>query len=95
MAFLGEWQNPYLSLLPEYESRNRLQFGQLCEKRLCCSLQEADFTGAVPATRPFLQEAEVEYAEETSPSIYVAFPPARHAACQGIPGRRPAKGLTP
>lgn len=72
LGVLGEWQTPYLSLKPEYEAAiasNLADFvacGSVYRSRKpiywCCSCHTA------------LAEAEVEYADVSSPSIFVAFP---------------------
>ena len=68
----GEWENPYLTMSYEYEAtiaaecfrfaREGSLFRSKKPIHWCCSCQTA------------LAEAEIEYADEASPSIYVKFP---------------------
>jgi len=71
LGVLGDWQNPYLSLNREYEAR---------ELRALAEMIRAGFLTRrdMPVhwcrdCRSALAEAEVEYAETTSPAIDVAF----------------------
>lgn len=71
LGVLGDWENPYLTINPEFEAEQVRVFGQMykngyVEKGLkpvywCASCETA------------LAEAEVEYADHTSTSIYVRF----------------------
>ena len=72
LGVLGEWEEPYLTLHPSYEAASVNQFGKFIEK-------ENVYRGYKPVhwcihCRTALAEAEVEYMEHGSPSIYVAFP---------------------
>ncbi|MGB9885560.1 MAG: isoleucine--tRNA ligase [Moorellales bacterium] len=68
----GDWDEPYLTLDPQFEAVQIGVFGEMVKKGYiyrglkpvywCTSCQTA------------LADAEVEYAPETSPSIYVKFP---------------------
>jgi len=72
LGVLGEWENPYLTMNNRYEAiiaRECCQFalqGSLFRSKKpihwCCSCQTA------------LAEAEIEYFDETSPSVFVKFP---------------------
>jgi len=67
----GEWGNPYLTLAPEYEAGNVEVFKKMY-------LDGAIYKGRKPIhwcirCHTALAEAEIEYADETSDSIYVAF----------------------
>ncbi len=72
LGVFGEWDDPYLTMRPAYESATALALCDFVEKgsvyrgkkpiHWCLSCQTA------------LAEAEVEYADETSPSIFVRFP---------------------
>ncbi len=68
----GLWEQPYLTLNPEYEAANVRVFAELYEKGLI-------YKGRKPIhwcyrCRTALAEAEIEYGDEQSPSIYVKFP---------------------
>ena len=67
----GDWDDPYLTLKPEYEAGNVEIFKKMY-------LDGAVYKGAKPIhwcirCHTALAEAEIEYADETSDSIYVAF----------------------
>ncbi|MDD6088983.1 MAG: isoleucine--tRNA ligase [Desulfovibrionaceae bacterium] len=72
LGVLGEWDNPYMSMDPAYESATASELANFVEKGSvlrskkpiywCCSCHTA------------LAEAEVEYADHTSPSVFVRFP---------------------
>ncbi len=67
----GDFKRPYLTLDPEYEATNIEIFGKLYERGLI-------YRGLKPIhwcyrCETALAEAEIEYADETSPSIYVKF----------------------
>jgi isoleucyl-tRNA synthetase len=72
LGILGEWKNPYLTMSPEYESSTARLFGRFLERGYV-------YKGLRPVywcihDRTALAEAEVEYKEHTSPSVYVRFP---------------------
>jgi len=72
LGVLGEWENPYLTMSNEYESETARLFGTFLERGYV-------YKGARPVywcvhDQTALAEAEVEYREHTSPSIYVKFP---------------------
>ncbi|PIE35648.1 isoleucine--tRNA ligase [candidate division KSB3 bacterium] len=72
LGVLGDWDNPYVTMTYAYEATTMREFGKFVEngsvdKRLmsvrwCISCETA------------LAEAEVEYENHTSPSVYVRFP---------------------
>jgi isoleucyl-tRNA synthetase len=75
LGVFGDWEDPYLTLSKEYEAGIIRSFGRLVKKgyiykgnkpiNWCCNCETA------------LAEAEVEYDNHVSPSIYVKFPVAR------------------
>ena len=69
----GNWENPYLTLTPEYEAAQIAVFGEMALKgHIYRGLKPVHWS---PSSRTALAEAELEYPEgHTSPSIYVAFP---------------------
>ncbi len=67
----GDWQNPYLTLEPHFEARQVEVFGEMAKKGYIYKGQKAVYWCASCETA--LAEAEVEYAEKKSPSIYAAF----------------------
>lgn len=71
LGVVGEWDKPYLTLNPNYEAKVVALFGAMAENGLvyrgrkpihwCCSCETA------------LAEAEIEYYDKKSPSIYIKF----------------------
>jgi isoleucyl-tRNA synthetase len=71
LGILGEWNNPYLTMSNEYEAETARLFGQFVERGYV-------YKGARPVywcihDQTALAEAEVEYHQHTSPSVYVKF----------------------
>ncbi len=71
LGIFGDWENPYLTLTPDYEAAIVREFAKVFatggvykgkKPVLWCSSDETA-----------LAEAEVEYADKVSPSIYVTF----------------------
>src|SRR5688572_16397929 len=72
LGILGEWDTPYLTMSAEYESTTARLFGKFLERGYV-------YKGLRPVywcihDQTALAEAEVEYKEHTSPSVYVKFP---------------------
>ncbi|MGK7893336.1 MAG: isoleucine--tRNA ligase, partial [Xenococcus sp. (in: cyanobacteria)] len=69
----GDWEHPYLTLTPEYESAQIAVFGEMALKGyIYRGMKPVHWS---PSSRTALAEAELEYPEgHTSPSIYAAFP---------------------
>ncbi|MGQ0667093.1 MAG: isoleucine--tRNA ligase [Nitrospiraceae bacterium] len=72
LGVLGEWQQPYLTMTPAYEATIIREFGKFVERG-------GVYKGLKPVLwctqdQTALAEAEVEYDDHTSPSIYVKFP---------------------
>ena len=72
LGVLGEWQQPYLTMTPAYEAAIIREFGKFVERG-------GVYKGLKPVLwctqdQTALAEAEVEYDNHTSPSIYVKFP---------------------
>jgi isoleucyl-tRNA synthetase len=70
----GDWGNPYLTLEPRYEASIMDVLADLVEKGYV--FRQLKSIHWCINDRTALAEAELEYAEETSPSIYVNFPMA-------------------
>jgi len=71
IGVFGDWENPYLTLNPDYEEAILNSLAQLNEKGYL-------YRGLKPVNWCFkcetaLAEAEVEYEDQSSPSIYVKF----------------------
>ncbi|MGI5920687.1 MAG: isoleucine--tRNA ligase [Syntrophomonadaceae bacterium] len=68
----GDWDNPYLTLKPEFEAVQIKVFGAMASKGyIYKGLKPVYWCGDCETA---LAEAEVEYDDKTSPSIYVKFP---------------------
>ena len=72
LGVLGEWDHPYLTMTPGYEATIIREFGKFVERG-------GVYKGLKPVLwctqdQTALAEAEVEYEDHTSPSIYVKFP---------------------
>jgi isoleucyl-tRNA synthetase len=69
----GDWENPYLTLQPEYEAAQIAVFGKMALKGyIYRGLKPVHWS---PSSQTALAEAELEYPEgHTSRSVYVAFP---------------------
>ena len=78
LGVFGDWEHPYLTLDPSYESAIIRSFGRMVEKGLVYRSKKPVLwsTGAQTA----LAEAEVEYQEKTSPAIFVKFLVDHHDA---------------
>jgi isoleucyl-tRNA synthetase len=78
LGVLGEWQHPYLTMNPAYEATIVREFGKFVERG-------GVYKGLKPVLwctqdQTALAEAEVEYEDHVSPSIYVRFPIAGGSA---------------
>ena len=84
LGVLGNWDDPYKSMNPAYEAATAHELAKFVDKGgvvrakkpiyWCCSCHTA------------LAEAEVEYGDHTSPSIFVRFALNDAALAQRIPG---------
>lgn len=68
----GEWDNPYLTLKPYFEARQIGAFGEMAKKGYIYKGLKPVYWCASCETA--LAEAEVEYDDKRSASIYVRFP---------------------
>ncbi|MGQ9456261.1 MAG: isoleucine--tRNA ligase [Armatimonadota bacterium] len=87
LGCLGNWEDPYLTMSTEYEAAIIKVFGELAE-------QGYIYRGLKPIhwciyDETALAEAEIEYEDHTSPSIFVRFPAARDP--NKLFGDKPAK----
>jgi isoleucyl-tRNA synthetase len=88
LGVFGEWDDPYVTLKPEYEAVELNIFADMVDKDLvyrglkpvywCIDCQTALATG------------EIEYGDESSPSVYIAYPmPAGDPFSPGLTQRFP------
>ena len=67
----GDWENPYITLQPNYEAEQIKVFGEMAKKGyIYKGLKPVNWS---PTSESALAEAEIEYDEKTSASVYVAF----------------------
>ena len=72
LGVVGDWENPYITLNPAYEARQIGIFGQMAQKGYIYKGLKPVYW--CPQCETALAEAEIEYEERRSPSIYVKFP---------------------
>ncbi len=72
LGVLGDWDNPYLTLNKEYEADELRLFADIVEQGFVYRGKKPVYW-SIPC-RTALAEAEVEYKDHVSPSIYVKFP---------------------
>ena len=68
---IGDWDNPYITLNPEYEARQIEVFAKMTQKGLIFKGLKPVYWS--PSSESALAEAEIEYKDKTDPSIFVAF----------------------
>lgn len=67
----GDFDNPYITLTPEYEAAQIRLFGEMADKGLIYKGKKPVYWS--PSSESSLAEAEIEYHDKRSASIYVAF----------------------
>jgi isoleucyl-tRNA synthetase len=72
LGVFGDWDNPYMTMAPEYEAVIVREFGRLVGRGLV-------YKGLKPVhwcmyCKTALAQAEVEYEDQRTPSVYVRFP---------------------
>ena len=72
LGVFGDWEHPYLTMSPDYEGVIAREFGRLVGRGLV-------YQGLKPVhwcmhCKTALAQAEVEYEEQRTPSVYVRFP---------------------
>ena len=72
LGVLGDWDNPYLTLNKEYEADELRMFADIVAKGFVYRGKKPVYW-SIPC-RTALAEAEVEYADHVSQSVYVKFP---------------------
>ncbi|MGO3913608.1 isoleucine--tRNA ligase [Enterococcus viikkiensis] len=71
LGIAGEWDHPYITLTPDYEAAEIRVFGKMAEKGYIYKGLKPIYWS--PSSESSLAEAEVEYKDVKSASIYVAF----------------------
>jgi len=72
LGVFGDWENPYRTLEPAYEAQEIRELGRIVESGALYRQKKPVYWCASCVTA--LAEAEVEYEDHTSASIYVKFP---------------------
>ncbi|MBP3952107.1 isoleucine--tRNA ligase [Bacillus suaedae] len=67
----GDWWNPYVTLDKQYEAQQIKVFGDMAKKGYIYKGKKPVYWS--PSSESALAEAEIEYHDKRSPSIYVAF----------------------
>lgn len=67
----GDWENPYITLTPNYEAQQIKVFGEMAKKGYIYKGLKPVYWS--PSSESALAEAEIEYKDKRSPSIYVSF----------------------
>ena len=67
----GDWENPYITLKPAYEAQQIKVFGEMAKKGYIYKGLKPVYWS--PTSESALAEAEIEYKDKKSASIYVAF----------------------
>ena len=68
----GDWDNPYLTLKPEFEARQIEVFGKMAEKGYIYKGMKPVYW--CPHDQTALAEAEIEYQDDPCTTIFVKFP---------------------
>jgi isoleucyl-tRNA synthetase len=72
LGFLADWENPYITMLPTYEADELRLFADIVAKGFVYRGKKPVYW-SIPC-RTALAEAEVEYADHVSQSVFVKFP---------------------
>lgn len=67
----GDWDNPYITMTKDYEAAQIKVFGEMAKKGYIYKGLKPVYWS--PSSESALAEAEIEYKDKRSPSIYVAF----------------------
>ena len=71
LGVLGDWDNHYMTLDQNYEAQQILIFGKMVKEGLIYKGLKPIYWS--PSSETALAEAEIEYQDKKSPSVYVAF----------------------
>lgn len=72
LGILAEWENPYLTLQPDYEAEEVRELARCLERGIMYRGEKPVYW--CPTLQTALADTEVEYLPHTSSSIYVKFP---------------------
>lgn len=71
MGICGDWKHPYITLQSVFEAQQLRAFAKMTDRNIIYKGLKPIYWS--PSSESSLAEAEVEYQDVTSPSIYVAF----------------------
>ena len=71
LGIQGDWENPYMTLAKEFEAEQLLVFAKMAADGLIYKGLKPIYWS--PSSETALAEAEIEYKDKKSPSIFVAF----------------------
>ncbi|MCZ2490768.1 isoleucine--tRNA ligase [Dellaglioa carnosa] len=71
LGVAAEWDNPYMTLQPEFEAEEVRMFGEMAEKGYIYKGKKPIYWS--PSSESALAEAEIEYQDIKSPSMYITF----------------------
>ncbi|MBP3337651.1 MAG: isoleucine--tRNA ligase [Clostridia bacterium] len=71
LGVIGDWENPYLTMKPEFEAEQIKIFGEMAKKGYIYKGLKPVYW--CPTCETALAEAEIEYAEDKTASIFVKF----------------------
>jgi len=72
LGILGDWDNPYVTLTNDFEAEQVKVFAKMVKRGLIYKGLKPVYWS--PSSETALAEAEIEYADKQSTSVYVAFP---------------------
>ncbi|MBA3541393.1 MAG: isoleucine--tRNA ligase [Deltaproteobacteria bacterium] len=82
LGVLGDWEHPYLTLDPTYEGAIARALAKFTRNGYLYRGHKP--VSWCPRDKTALAEAEIEYADKTSPSVYVRFPLVGSASGSGM-----------
>ncbi len=89
LGVMGVWDNPYMTMNPAYEAATARELGNFAKNGSLVRGKKPIYWCLDCETA--LAEAEVEYADHTSPSIFVRFPLTDPKAAEVFPAADPAR----
>ncbi len=72
LGVVGDWDNPYITLKPEFEAKQIQVFGEMAKKGYIYKGMKPVYW--CPSDQTALAEAEIEYADDPCTTIFVKFP---------------------
>ena len=72
LGVLGDWEHPYVTLFPHIEAEQIRVFGEMAKKGYIYKGKKSVYW--CPHCETALAEAEIEYGEQKTPTIYVKMP---------------------